>query len=222
MGARLPVLRTTKLFLAVLFISACAKPHHLLKSAVNNCVTARVLSNGWHVDIALPVVVFEPSHPLRRAFPEARYFLIGWGERDFYMMEDAGVWKGVKAALPPSPSVLHVVAVETSMAALQWRDSDYVEFAISQTGARAIAQSLAQSLVLDETGEAVVLGEGRVAGRSVFLGDRGNFHLFHMCNHWAAARLKESGLPLNVRLSFTASGLMAAIRRIAPASCPVE
>ena len=138
------------------------------------------------------------------------------------MDESPGVWKGVSAALPPSPSVLHAVAVETSMDALQWRGGDVVEFALSQAGAGAIARSITDSLRRDDNGDAVLLGEGRVAGRSVFLADSDNFHLFHMCNHWTAARLKEAGLPLSARVSFTAPALLRAVRRVAPPACPAD
>lgn len=220
MGAPADVFRYPLILLAALMFSACAKPDPALAPSAQSCVTARLISNGWHADLALPVDAFEPAHPLRRTFPEARYLLIGWGERGFYMDESPGLWKGVSAALPPSPSVLHVVAVETSMDALQWRAGDVVEFALSEAGADAIARSIAGSLWLDGNGDAISLGEGRVAGRSVFLADGGNFHLFHMCNHWTAARLKEAGLPLSVRVSFTAPALLRAVRRTAPPACP--
>ena len=221
MSASPDVFKFSLILLAALLFSACAKPNAALAPSAESCVTARLLSNGWHADLALPVDVFEPAHPLRRVFPEARYFLIGWGERGFYMDESPGVLKGVSAALPPSPSVLHVAAVGTSMDTLQWRDGDVVEFALSEEGADAIARSITASLRLDGNGDAVALGEGRVAGRSVFLADSGNFHLFHMCNHWTAARLKEAGLPLSVRVSFTAPALLRAVRRTAPPACPV-
>lgn len=213
------VFRYALLLLAALTFGACAKPQAGLAPTAESCVTTRLISNGWHADLALPVNVFAPSHPLRRAFPAARYFLIGWGERGFYMDESPGFWKGVSAAVPPGPSVLHVVAVETSMETLQWRESDVVEFALSEDGARAVADSLSRSLALDENGDAIRLGEGRVAGRSAFFADGGNFHLFHMCNHWTAARLKEAGMPLSVRVSFTAPGLLKAVRRVGAPAC---
>ena len=213
------VSRYAQILLAALALAACAKPQADLAPSAESCVTTRLISNGWHADLALPVDIFTPSHPLRQTFPAARYFLIGWGERGFYMDESPGFWKGVSAAVPPGPSVLHVVAVETSMDALQWRESDVVEFALSEEGARAVADSLSRSLVLDDNGDAVSLGEGRVAGRSAFFADSGNFHLFHMCNHWTAARLKEAGMPLSVRVSFTAPGLLKAVRRVAHPAC---
>ena len=216
------VLKYTQVLLAALMLGACAKPQAALAPGADDCVTARLISNGWHADLALPADAFDPAGPLRRMFPEARHFLIGWGERGFYMDESPGLWKGLSAALPPSPSVLHVIAVETSMDALKWRESDVAEFALSQEGARAVARSIAQSLVVDGAGDAVKLGDGRVAGRSAFLADGRNFHLFHMCNHWTAARLKEAGLPLSVRVSFTAPGLLKAVRRKAQPACPAD
>lgn len=187
-----------------------------------DCVTARLWSNGWHTDIALPSHVFAADHALRKRFPEARYYLIGWGERDYYMSQGAGVWKALKAIVPPSPSVLHVVAVNGPIENLQWREGDYVEFALSETGARRMAAAFADSLAYDDAGEAIELGPGRAAGRSAFFADNANFHLFYMCNHWAAARLRDAGAPVRSALSFTAPALLRAMRREAPPACPMS
>ena len=214
-------LRLLCICVIAVLLGACASAPSL-PPGPGDCVTARLWSNGWHTDIALPSSVFEENHALRARFPEARYFLIGWGERDFYMAEEAGFWKGLKAIVPPSPSVLHVVAVNGPIETLQWRASDYVEFALSETGARRMAAVFAGSLVYDEEGTAVELGPGRAQGRSVFLADRANFHLFYMCNHWAAARLRDAGVPVRSALSFTAPALMNAVRREAVPACPAS
>lgn len=184
-----------------------------------DCIGARVLSNGTHTDIALPVDAFHENHPLRAIYPDADHFLIGWGERDFYMAADAGLWKGLKAVLPPSPSALHVVAARGPMDALAWRDGAAVDVALSRRGAQSMTEGLARSLVRDDEGAVMVLGPGRAAGRSVFLSDGRGFHLFQMCNHWAAARLRETGVPVSARFSFTASALVKAVERKTERAC---
>ncbi|MEO1242834.1 MAG: DUF2459 domain-containing protein [Pseudomonadota bacterium] len=183
-------------------------------------MTVRLWSNGWHANLALPADVFNEAHPVRTLFPDAQYFLIGWGERDFYMATDAGFWKGLKAIVPPSPSVVHVIAADTPVEDTQWRPRDLVQFAISQAGAEQIADGIAKSLSYDETGTLIIVGEGRVAGASHFLAAKGNFHLFNMCNHWTARRLREAGVPVRAGISFTAPGLVSAIRRKTLPSCP--
>lgn len=210
--------RLVCLFTAM-FLGACGSITGAPPSA-GDCMTVRLWSNGWHANLALPADAFNEGHPVRTLFPEAQYFLIGWGERDFYMATEAGFWKGLKAIIPPSSSVVHVIAADTPVEDTQWRPRDFVQFAISQAGAEQIADGIAKSLSYDETGTLIILGEGRVAGASHFLAARENFHLFNMCNHWTARRLREAGVPVRAGISFTAPGLISAIRRKTLPSCP--
>lgn len=206
--------------LAALFLAAaCASPPGP-PPAPGDCAIIRLWSNGWHVNLGMRADLFTDDHPLRALFPEARYFLIGWGERDFYMAEDAGFWKGLQAVIPPSPAVIQTIADDAPVEETIWPGREVVPFALSETGARALAQTIGDYIVRDETDAPVVLGRGRIADKSVFLAARGNFHLFNLCNHWTAARLREAGAPVRARLSFTAGGLMSAIRRKTPRSCP--
>lgn len=205
---------------AAICLSACGSVPNVPLTA-DDCMTIRLWSNGWHVNLALPAETFEEDHPVRTLFPDARYFLIGWGERDFYMADEAGFWKGLKAIIPPSPSAIHVIAADAPVEDTLWRARDLVTLAISRSRAEHMARGIAASLSYNEKEIPIILGEGRVAGASYFLASRGNFHLFNMCNHWTAKRLQEAGVPVRVRISFTASGLMGAIRRKAPSSCHV-
>lgn len=183
-------------------------------------MTARLWSNGWHAAIALPADSLAQEHPFRMLFPEARYVLVGWGARDFYAADEAGFLDGVFAIVPPTASVLHVIAGEEPVEETLWRPRETVDFAMSKSAARAIADSFAESLVYDANGAPVIAGEGRVRGASYFLAAKGQFHLFNMCNHWTARRLSDGGLPLNAAVSFTAGGLLGAVRRKLPRECP--
>jgi len=205
---------------AAMLIGACASVPSDPPTA-DDCMTIRLWSNGWHANLALPAEVLNEDDPVRTLFPDAQYFLIGWGERDFYMATDAGFWKGLKAIIPPSRSVVHVIAADEPVEETLWRPRDLVEFAISESGAKRMAEGISKSLAYDEAGTPIILDQGRVAGASYFLAARGNFHLFNMCNHWTARRLQEAGVPVRASISFTARGLMSAIRRKAPPSCPV-
>ena len=215
----MPLHRLVCLF-AAMFLGACGSIPSAPPSA-GDCMTIRLWSNGWHANLALPAEIFSEEHPVRTLFPDARYFLIGWGERDFYMATDAGFWKGLKAIVPPSPSVVHVIAADAPVEDTLWRPRELAVFAISQSGAKQMADGIARSLAYDEGGAPIMLGPGRVAGASYFLAARGNFHLFNMCNHWTARRLREAGVPVRAGISFTAGGLMSAIRRKTSPSCPV-
>lgn len=212
-------IRRVIIFTAAALLVACASAPSPPPSP-GDCTTIRLWSNGWHANLALRANALGEDHLLRNLFPDAEYFLIGWGERDFYMAEDAGFWKGLKAIVPPSPSVIHVIAADEPVEDSLWRPRDLAEFAISETGAERMAENIANAVVRDEDGSPIILSQGRIAGASYFLAARGNFHLFNMCNHWTARRLREAGVPVTSGISFTAAGLIDAVRRKAPASCP--
>lgn len=206
---------------AAICLSACGSVPNIPPTA-DDCMTIRLWSNGWHVNLALPAEAFEEDHPVRALFPDARYFLIGWGERDFYMATEAGFWKGLKAIIPPSPSAVQIIAADAPVEDALWPARDLVTLAISHSGAEQLARGIAESLTYDEGGMPIILGEGRVSGASYFLTARENFHLFNMCNHWTARRLRQAGVPVRAGISFTAAGLMSAVRRKTPSSCAIS
>jgi len=208
----------TVLILALL-LSGCTSPP-APPPTHGDCITIRLWSNGWHANIALPAGVLDENHPLRTLFPEKSYFLIGWGARDYYMAEKAGFFDGLKAIIPPTPPAIHVIAGDNPVEEGLWPPQDMVEFAISESGVRAMGERIAAIISFDEQGEPIIVGEGRVAGASHFLAAKGNFHLFNMCNHWTARLLRDAGVPLSPWLSFAASGLLSAAKGTMPATCP--
>ncbi len=205
--------------IAALALAGCMSAK-AIPPAPGDCATIRLWSNGWHASLALPAETFSEDHPLRTLFPDKRYFLIGWGARDFYMTEQAGVLEGIKAVLPPTRSAIHIIAGDAPVEDALWRPRHLMEFAVSQSALSAMQEKIAASLDYDEAGAPVIVGEGRVAGASYFLASKGGFHLFSMCNHWTARRLGEAGVPVNAGISFTAAGLFNAVERLAPPSCP--
>lgn len=68
-----------------------------------------VISTGWHTDIILRAEDIPPETlPEIADFSDARYVMFGWGDRDFYMTPEPGLWITLKAALWPTVSVMHV------------------------------------------------------------------------------------------------------------------
>lgn len=217
--ARLRVLAV--LWTAAVLLAACAS-QGAPRASAGDCVTVTVWSNGWHTNIALPADAMEADHPLRMLFPGAEHFLIGWGERDFYLDEDPGFWTGLDAIIPPSLSVMQVIAADEPVENRIWRGEETVRVALSRAGRARLAREIGETLALDEAGSPVIVQGGRVEGTSLFLEARPDFHLFHMCNHWTAARLAGAGVKLRPSLAFHAPWLTGALKRNAPQSCPAS
>ncbi|MEL7027883.1 MAG: DUF2459 domain-containing protein [Pseudomonadota bacterium] len=186
----------------------------------DNCVPIRLWSNGWHTNFAFPAETLPADHPIRTLFPEATHFLVGWGEQDFYMAMGSSFWGGLKAIVPPSPSTLQIMAADEPVERRLWPGRDVIDVALSQEAAQRFSAALRDAVYTDEAGAPIVLGEARIPEAGLFIKAREQFHFFHMCNHWTAARLRDAGVPVSARVSFTAGGLMRAVERKTPDRCP--
>lgn len=186
-----------------------------------DCVELHLFSNGFHTDIGAPATIFPENHPLRRLYPEAREFLIGWGEDAFYHSDGTNLWLGLDALIPPSPTVLHVT-YNAPYEAAYLGPNDETAVAISHQGADRFVAYIDTYLVVNSRGGAVVVSPGKVTGRSSFLRTRGSFHLFNVCNQWMARAIRAAGVDVNARAAWLAGGLLRQVRRTGRDHCPVR
>jgi len=186
--------------------------------APGDCVELHIWSNGYHSDIGAPAEIFPDDHPLRRLYPEARSFLIGWGEERFYYSDGTNMWLGLDAIVPPSPSVMHV-AYNAAPASAYLGPNDDASIGVSRDGAARFVAYVTRALVLDEAGEAIVTSPGKVIGQSSFLRTRGSFHLFNVCNQWMARALRAAGVNVNSRGAWLADGLIRQVRQTGRTGC---
>lgn len=187
-----------------------------------DCVELHLWSNGVHSDIAAPAALFPEDHPLRRRFPAARAFLIGWGDEAFYRSDGRSWLMAVDAVIPPSPTALHI-AYDAPRAAAYLGPGDDTPIAVSGAGAARFVAFIDRALVLGPDGEAVFLDEGKLRGRSAFLRARGDFHLFNVCNHWIARALRAAGVNVNARAAWFGGPLVRearAAQSAVGATCP--
>ena len=188
-------------------------------ATAGDCVLLHLWSNGYHSDLGIPESILPPDHPLRRLYPNAGTLLIGWGDDAFYHSDGDNLWLGLDALIPPSPTVMHVVAVAEAGSVYLGPTSD-VRIAVSREGGAALADYLRDALALDGRGAPVIVSPGKLIGHSFFLRGTGSFHLFNVCNHWMARALRAAGLNLNWRDKWLGGPLVAAARHAAPAVCP--
>ena len=179
----------------------------------------QVYSNGYHSDIAAPASIFPEDHALRRLYPQAQSFLIGWGDRAFYRSDGADLWLGLDALVPPSPSVFHI-AYNAPEASRYLGPTDDLAIGVSAEGAERFVAYVDRYLVLDATGEAERTSDGKVVGRSAFLRSRGSFHILNVCNQWMARALRAAGVDVNARAAWLAGPLSGQARGEGPAACP--
>lgn len=186
-----------------------------------DCVELHLYSNGFHSDIGAPAVIFPEDHALRRLYPEARSFLIGWGEERFYQSDGTDLMLGLDAIVPPSPTVFHI-AHNAGPSSAYLGPTDDTGIAVSAEGAAAFVALVDRYLVLDAAGDPNIVAPGKVRGRSMFLRSRGSFHLFNVCNHWMAKALRAAGVNVNTRASWMAGPLVQQVRAQGRQNCPLE
>lgn len=191
---------------------------NVAQPSADDCVELHLYSNGYHSDIGAPAAIFPEAHPLRRLYPEAEQFLIGWGDQAFYYSNGTDLMLGLDALIPPSPSVLHIT-YNAPEASAYLGPNDDLPIGVSNEGAQRFVAYIDRALVLDIQGNPIPTSDGKVVGRSAFLRARGSFHLLNVCNQWMARALRAAGVDVNARAAWLAGPLIRQARRIGRTSC---
>jgi uncharacterized protein (TIGR02117 family) len=186
------------------------------KAVPGDCVDIGLWSNDWHTSFALAADALPPDHPLRRFMPQARYFLIGWGDSDFYRSDGSDLLLGLKALLPGGATVVHVIGASRPVEET-FQPAEMIHAGVSHAGAAQLAQALSGSLRLDANGDVIPVGPGQHGVQSRFLAGRGEFDLFNVCNHWTARALRRAGVDVQAAFAYRGDWLTAQVRRKAPA-----
>ncbi len=174
-------------------------------------VAIYLVAHEGHTGIVVPRAEIPAGlWPESRDFPGAEYLEVGWGDRDYYMGRDQGVWGTLRAGLWPTPSVLHVVGIRGSVAGY-FRVSEVVELTLTREGFDRLVRYISDAHERVGTAPAAALGPG-LYGESLFYPARESFHLFRTCNAWTARALRAGGLSIND--SITSEGLMSQAREI--------
>jgi hypothetical protein len=209
MGLSIP---TTRAAFFGLMLAACAAPAQFDAPPANDCLVIGVYSNGFHASVIAPQEALEADHPFRRLFPDARWFVAGWGDEAFFRESGGGtIGQGLRAAIPGGPTVVHLIAIDEPPERY-FASGESVRIAVSGADAAALARYLKEEIELSPGGGPVVVAPGHHAGRSVFLRGRDRtFSLFNNCNHWAARALNAAGV--EIAGTTTATALISRARR---------
>ncbi|MFC4724092.1 DUF2459 domain-containing protein [Glycocaulis abyssi] len=202
----------------MLALSACTRPAPVAAASADDCHLAAISSNGWHANFYLPADAFPGDGPMRAAFPDARWFAIGWGDEGAYV-DGVNPLNSIAAIAWPTRSVVHVAALGRDPREAYL--SEYRDVALSGEALATIVDALETELVLDEAGAPGFVAEGLDPRGSAFFAGRSSYHAFQTCNVWTAARLREAGLDTGwTGGHLLPSSLLNRLGRTAPSSCP--
>lgn len=168
-------------------------------------VEIAVISNGVHIDLALPLrnghydwMEHFREDDVRNFQPDAQLAIFGWGERTFYL--ETPTWGEVKplnvlrAFCGAGRPVMHV-----DLAA--WRptaDDSCRLIKFSPAQYRTLCDEILSTIQIDETRRAKPIAGAHYHETDAFYEAHGVYHLFHTCNAWAGDSLRASGVRMGV------------------------
>jgi len=193
--------------------SACAASDKRLFPPIDNVATKTIylLSHDWHAGIVLRRADMPNGiWPKDADFPSAEFIEVGWGDKQYYQTPDPHAGITLKAALWPTPSVLHLVGFSGAVTAY-FPVSEIIEFKLSEPGFEQLLRYISASFARDDTGRLRPLGPG-LYGDSRFYLSRETYHLFNTCNVWTAKALSAAGVPIATPLSITVEQLMTEVQ----------
>jgi uncharacterized protein (TIGR02117 family) len=170
-----------------------------------------IVKRGWHTGVAIAAADWpNPNWSVLADFPDSDYLEFGWGDERFYQAEPETVWLGVRAALWPTSSVVHVIGVRTPIIE-HIEANDIVELRVSADGLRRMAEAIEREFTeRDPTAMPVSLSAAPKPNH--FYSAKRKFFFPRMCNWWIASRLQEANCPIQPWSVVGASRIMREAR----------
>jgi hypothetical protein len=195
--------RLRAILFALLTLAGCADPPP--PDPGPPVATISVVERGWHTDIGLPAGALGPLRPFEREFPGARFFVFGFGEKNYLQARDATPVLMLRA-LFPSEGLILVTALNASpeQAFAAYR---VIARPVSAAGLERLTRFIAASIEWTPEGRPRLAGQGPYDG-SLFYLSRVSYSLFDTCNTWTARALRAAGQPVSSAGVITASQLL--------------
>ncbi len=173
--------------------------------------TIFVTSNGWHSSIVLAWTDL-PSGRIPEAadFPKARFLEFGWGDAEYYPAERATVGMALRAALVPTPAVVHVAGYAVAPAR-RYPTAEVIPLSLDAAGLGRLVDFIDASFERGGRARATATGPG-LYPTSRFYPALGSFHLLNTCNTWTARALAAAGFGVAESGTASAEGLMRQVR----------
>jgi uncharacterized protein (TIGR02117 family) len=191
----------TKSVFILLLLLACMLPG----TPPAHSATIYVVSHGWHTGLAIRRGdIPDGLWPEAREAPPGEYLEVGWGEREFYQTRGPSLLQALRAALWPSPGILHLVGFNGPVRE-RFPYSQVAAISVDAAAMARLARYISDAYERDQAGNIKRMGRG-LYGDSRFFAGRENFHLFRTCNVWTARALRLVGCP--VGMGITAENVM--------------
>ncbi|MFW6413187.1 MAG: DUF2459 domain-containing protein [Oceanicaulis sp.] len=208
--------RATAAGLAALALAACAGAPETPPAEA--CTLIGVSSNGWHAGLYLPADAFDPTGPVRTAYPDAPWFAIGWGDARAYP-EPLTIGTAISAVAWPTPSAVHVAALPRDPRGAYRQD--HADIAVSLSERDALIAAIEAEFARGPDAGPVRLGPGLDSRGSAFFAGRSSYHALNTCNVFMARRLEEAGIETGVAAGHWFPGsLVRALERRRAGACP--
>ena len=164
-------------------------------------VDIMIASNGVHTDFYLPAkhevkdwTSFAPLQSMPSYLKNARYVLVGWGDRGFFLdtptWDDLTVGRVLSAVFLPTSSVMHLYYSDY----MQEPGERAVQLRLSVAEYRLLVAQIERSFATDANGKPILIKDRSYAADDVFYEGVGSYHLFHTCNNWASTVLDAAGV----------------------------
>jgi uncharacterized protein (TIGR02117 family) len=170
-----------------------------------------IVKRGWHSGIAIAAADWpDRNWSLLADFPDSEYLEFGWGDERFYQAEPETLLLGVRAALWPTSSVVHVIGIHSPITGNIDAD-DVVEVRVSAAGLRRMAEAIQQEFT-EQTPTATPVSLSAAPKPNHFYSANSKFFFPRMCNWWIATRLEEANCPIRPWTVVTATRVMREAR----------
>lgn len=195
------------LYFALAIIGA-AIPVNSNPETINPDIKIYLISNGVHVDIAVPVIsetidwteTVKPQHTLLKP-TNSSYVSFGWGDLQFY--ENTPEWKDLtvktafQALFLKTPSALHTRFHEGKP-----KNERIKTFMIDDSQYLLLSEYISNTFMFDDEGNSQPVQGLHYSGQDVFYRAKGSLNLFNTCNTWVNNALKHSGLKASLWTPF--------------------
>ena len=145
-------------------------------------------------------------------FPEARFIESGWGDAVFFPAKQVTLGMTLRAALVPTPAVVHVVGLRVEPARF-FPEAEVVSLPIDDENFGRPVDFIDASFERSGAARAAATGPGLYA-TSLFYPAKGRFHLFNTCNTWTARALAAAGFDVSAWGTLRAEALMRQVRAL--------